>query len=93
MRKVDSRAGWDHINTLFETGSLVGLTDRQLVDRFLAGEAAEAAFEALVERWKIARPSDPDPLANSSRFGLASRPCSSGGERGRAQHPGLAPCA
>ena len=29
---------------------MVGLSDRQILDRFLAGESAEAAFEALVDR-------------------------------------------
>ncbi len=50
MRRVSTHAGWKHIDTLFESGSLVGLTDRQLLERFVAGEGAEAAFEALVER-------------------------------------------
>ncbi len=50
MGRISTHAGWKHIDTLFEAGSLVGLTDRQLLDRFVGGESAEAAFEALVER-------------------------------------------
>jgi RNA polymerase sigma factor (sigma-70 family) len=50
MRRLSTHAGWKDIDTLFEAGSLVGLTDRQLLERFVAGEAAEVAFEALVER-------------------------------------------
>jgi polysaccharide biosynthesis/export protein len=40
------------MQTLFETGTAGGLTDRQLLDRFMssAGAASEAAFEALVLR-------------------------------------------
>jgi RNA polymerase sigma factor (sigma-70 family) len=50
MRGADTREGWKHIGTLFDTGSLVGLSDRQLLDRFSSGESVEAAFEALVDR-------------------------------------------
>jgi RNA polymerase sigma factor (sigma-70 family) len=50
MGATSPRAGWKHIDRLFEAGSLVGMTDCQLLDRFVAGEAAEAAFEALVDR-------------------------------------------
>ena len=50
MARNSTHAGWKQIDRLFEAGSLVGLTDRQLLERFLAGEAAEAAFEALVDR-------------------------------------------
>ena len=50
MVRIHTHAGWKHIDRLFEAGSMVGLTDRQLLDRFLAGESAEAAFEALVDR-------------------------------------------
>ena len=40
------------LQTLFGVGSLAGLTDGQLLERFVEGrgEAAEAAFTALVER-------------------------------------------
>jgi RNA polymerase sigma factor (sigma-70 family) len=40
------------IQRLWDVGTLAGLTDRQLLDRFLVGpgEAAEAAFATLVER-------------------------------------------
>ena len=48
--RIHTKAGAKHIDRLFEAGSMVGLTDRQLLDRFLAGESAEAAFEALVDR-------------------------------------------
>ncbi len=50
MGQDSTHAGWKQINRLFEAGSLVGLTDRELLGRFLAGDAAEAAFEALVDR-------------------------------------------
>src|SRR4051812_46145401 len=41
-----------HLHRLFVAGAVGGLTDGQLLERFVArrGEAAEAAFEALVER-------------------------------------------
>jgi RNA polymerase sigma factor (sigma-70 family) len=41
-----------HIETLFRSGTAGGLTDEQLLDRFLVGrgEDAEAAFAALVDR-------------------------------------------
>ena len=41
-----------HFQTLFGTGSVAGLTDGQLIERFLAGrdEASEVAFNALVVR-------------------------------------------
>ncbi len=41
-----------HIHTLFNVGTVGGLTDGQLLDRFTTGtgEAAELAFAALVER-------------------------------------------
>ena len=50
------------LETLFGTGSITGLTDAQLLDRFLArsDDSAEAAFSALVARhgplvWSICR--------------------------------------
>jgi RNA polymerase sigma factor (sigma-70 family) len=51
-----TKEGWKHVRTLFRTGSLCGLTDEQLLDRFGIrndeGDEADAAaaFEALVER-------------------------------------------
>ncbi len=41
-----------HLQTLFEAGTAAGLSDRELLERFLArvGSGAEAAFAALVER-------------------------------------------
>jgi RNA polymerase sigma factor (sigma-70 family) len=41
-----------HVHTLFDAGPVAGLTDGQLLERFASrrGEAAEAAFAALVER-------------------------------------------
>jgi hypothetical protein len=41
-----------HIHTLFNVGTVGGLTDGQLLERFTTctGEAAELAFAALVER-------------------------------------------
>ena len=56
MERTSTNAGWKHIRTLFRAGSLCGLTDRQLLDRFVAENGdgdqadAEAAFEVLVER-------------------------------------------
>ena len=50
MRRMSTHAGWKEIDRLFEAGTLVGLTDRQLLEQYLGGEAAEASFEALVER-------------------------------------------
>ncbi len=50
MRRMSRHAGWKEIDRLFEAGTLVGLTDRQLLEQYLGGEAAEASFEALVER-------------------------------------------
>ncbi len=50
MGRVTILSGRNPIGTLFEAGSLVGLTDRELLERFLAGESAEAAFEILVDR-------------------------------------------
>ncbi len=40
------------LRTLFHVGAVGNLTDGQLVERFLTrhGEAAEAAFEALIDR-------------------------------------------
>jgi DNA-directed RNA polymerase specialized sigma24 family protein len=41
-----------YVHTLFNAGTVAGLTDQQLLERFRArsGEAAELAFAALVER-------------------------------------------
>ena len=41
-----------HLETLFRVGTIGGLSDAQLLERFVAGrdEAGEAAFRALVER-------------------------------------------
>ncbi len=50
MGRNSTHAGWKQIDRLFEAGSLVGVADRELLARFVAGEAAEAAFEALVDR-------------------------------------------
>jgi RNA polymerase sigma factor (sigma-70 family) len=50
MAGISPHAGWKQIDRLFEVGSLVGLADRELLERFVAGEAAEAAFEAMVDR-------------------------------------------
>lgn len=50
MARTPTNAGFRQIDRLFETGTLVGLSDRQLLERFVAGESAEAAFEALVDR-------------------------------------------
>ncbi|MFI5455998.1 MAG: sigma-70 family RNA polymerase sigma factor [Isosphaerales bacterium] len=56
MARTSTNASWKHTRLLFETGSLCGLTDRQLLDLFLARHGngdeanAEVAFEALVKR-------------------------------------------
>jgi RNA polymerase sigma factor (sigma-70 family) len=50
MGRNATHAGWKQIDRLFEGGTLVGATDRELLGRFVAGEAAEAAFGALVDR-------------------------------------------
>jgi RNA polymerase sigma factor (sigma-70 family) len=44
--------GIRHLRTLFESGSFAGLTDGELIDRFLDRDrpAADAAFSALVDR-------------------------------------------
>jgi hypothetical protein len=56
MERASTTASLKRIGTLFQSGSLCGLSDRQLLDVFVAtdGEGddavAEAAFEALVKR-------------------------------------------
>jgi polysaccharide export outer membrane protein len=47
-----SSLGMRDIQTLFDSGTVTGLSDRQLLERFVNGRdaAAEAAFEVLVER-------------------------------------------
>jgi RNA polymerase sigma factor (sigma-70 family) len=52
MAAVSSAALSRDIQTLFDDGTAVGLTDRQLLDRFAGRRdpAAEAAFEVLVRR-------------------------------------------
>jgi DNA-directed RNA polymerase specialized sigma24 family protein len=50
MARMYTNAGWKHVERLFDAGSMVRLTDRQLLDRFLAREFTEAAFEALMDR-------------------------------------------
>jgi HlyD family secretion protein len=56
------------IQTLFDSGTAVGLTDRQLLDRFAGhrDQSAEAAFEVLVHRHgpmvlRVCRNALPDP--------------------------------
>jgi RNA polymerase sigma factor (sigma-70 family) len=56
MERISTNPSWRHMRVLLETGSLCGLTDRELVDRFVAGHGsgdeadAEVAFEVLVKR-------------------------------------------
>jgi RNA polymerase sigma factor (sigma-70 family) len=52
MDKRQHDAGSRYVRTLFHIGSVGGLTDGQLLERFTArgGEAAELAFETLLER-------------------------------------------
>ena len=52
MANAPTQAFTDHMQVLFGVGTCAGLTDGQLLERFLAGrdEAGELAFETLVER-------------------------------------------
>ncbi len=56
LERTSTNASGKHIRTLFRTGSLSGLTDRQLLKLFVARDGdgdeadAEAAFEVLVKR-------------------------------------------
>src|SRR5260370_19466397 len=52
MAVGSSAAAYRDIQTLFDSGTASGLSDRQLLDRFFGQRdaAAEAAFEALVLR-------------------------------------------
>ena len=52
MGKGQHDAGSRYVRMLFNAGTVGGLTDRQLVERFTAqgGETAELAFATLVER-------------------------------------------
>jgi hypothetical protein len=45
-----SSGGLGRLEALFACGSLGGKTDVELIEHFASGEAAEAAFEALVVR-------------------------------------------
>jgi hypothetical protein len=42
-------SAWDSLRTLFEDGTVTGLTDPQLLELFVA-RRSEAAFAAIVER-------------------------------------------
>ena len=52
MAQPGSGMALRHVHTLFNIGTMGGLTDGQLLERFTSGhdEAAELAFAALVER-------------------------------------------
>ena len=52
MTNAPTQAFTDHMQVLFGVGTCAGLTDGQLLERFMAGrdEAGELAFEALVTR-------------------------------------------
>ena len=52
MARVESSAALYHLHTLWHTGTVGGLTDGQLLERFVAADAktAEHAFAALVAR-------------------------------------------
>jgi RNA polymerase sigma factor (sigma-70 family) len=54
MERISTNASWKNFRTLFQAGALCVLTDRELLERFLARDGdeanAEAAFEALVNR-------------------------------------------
>ena len=51
MARVESSAAVHHLRTLFGVGTVGGLTDRQLLERFVANvDLAEHAFASLVAR-------------------------------------------
>jgi hypothetical protein len=52
LPKLRSASGLGGLGTLFSVGVIGGLSDRQLLERFVSrrGEARELAFAALVER-------------------------------------------
>ena len=52
MAKGDQSIALRHLDTLFSVGTLGGLTDAQLLERFTSrrDQAAELAFAALIER-------------------------------------------
>ncbi|MFI5456597.1 MAG: RNA polymerase sigma factor [Isosphaerales bacterium] len=52
MANVPAQAFTEHLRTLFSAGTCAGLSDGELLDRFMSGrdEAGELAFEALVTR-------------------------------------------
>jgi RNA polymerase sigma factor (sigma-70 family) len=52
VRSRQSGSVYRHLHTLFDAGTVAGLTDRELLERFANrnGEVAELAFAALVER-------------------------------------------
>ncbi len=52
MAKNESVAAFPYFQSLFEIGAIGGLTDRQLLERFVerAGEESELAFEVVVAR-------------------------------------------
>jgi RNA polymerase sigma factor (sigma-70 family) len=52
MASGDSSVLFRNVNALFNIGAIGGLTDRELLDRFLSerGDASELAFGALVHR-------------------------------------------
>jgi RNA polymerase sigma factor (sigma-70 family) len=52
MARVESSAALRHLHTLFHVGTVGGLTDGQLLERFVVADVktAEHAFEALVAR-------------------------------------------
>jgi hypothetical protein len=52
VRSRQSGSVYRHLHTLFDAGTVAGLTDRELLERFANrnGEAAELALAALVER-------------------------------------------
>src|SRR5436305_1149674 len=52
MTKERGRGAFPHAGALFDVGTMAGLSDPQLLERFAnrRGEASELAFAALVER-------------------------------------------
>ena len=75
MKIGTQKSGLGSIQTLFNVGSLTGLTDRQLLEEFLSrrDEAAEAAFAALVSLhgpmvWNVCQSIVPDSHAAEDAF-------------------------
>ena len=70
MARFTKDAAVRQIQTLYTAGALGGLTDRELLEQFVAGNEAEAAFEVLVARHgPIVARHVPDASRRPSRSG------------------------